>query len=273
MENDNQYNDAPADAPQFPVAPPGGKLFVRPLSFEVDSEALKEHFSGLGNVIDVHILKGFAFVSYDNADSAQQAVATLAGSTFEGQELQVEVAREKREDTRGKYRVKVTKLPEGTAWQDFKDFVRDKTGSTPTFAKVFHDYDSDETIGALEFGSSEELEKAIPLLDKAEFADVTIDAEEDTTPFVPPPPRRGGFGGRGGFRGGRGDFRGGFRGGRGDFRGGRGRGGRGDFRGGRGGFRGGRGDFRGGRGGYDRDNFRGRDGGDSYQRDRSPTRY
>jgi len=68
---------------------------------------------------------------------------------------------------------------------------------------------------------------------------------------IDPATNKPGPGGRGGFRGGRGDDRGGFRGGRGGDRGGfRGgfRGGRGDggFRGGRGGDRGG---FRGGRGG------------------------
>lgn len=245
------------------------------------------------------MMRGFAFVTYENADDAKKAVETLENTDFQGQPLQVEFAREKKEDTRGLYRVKINNIPEGTAWQDFKDFVRDKTEFAPTFAKVYKDYDSGETIGNLEFSSADELTTAVSLLNEAEFQGATLAAEEDTSPFVPPPPRRGGFGGRGGFRGGRGDFggRGGFRGGRGDFRGGF-RGGRGDFRGG---FRGGRGDFggrggfRGGRGGFrDGDNFRGGRGGfrggrgdyeredrgdrggferDSYNRDRSPSRY
>ena len=32
----------------------------------------------------------------------------------------------KEEDTRGKYRLLITNLAEGTAWQDIKDFVREK---------------------------------------------------------------------------------------------------------------------------------------------------
>lgn len=261
------------------------KLYVRPFGYDVQREQIEEHFASAGKIVDVLQIKDFAFITFETSDEANRAVETLNNSNFDGQDLQVEIAREKREDTRGKYRVKISNLPEGAAWQDFKDYVRDKTGANPTFAKVFRDYDAEETVGALEFGSAEELEKAIPLLDKSEFQDTVIGAEEDTSPFVPPPPRTGGFrggrgdfGGRGGFRGGRGDFRGGrggFRGGRGDFRGGRGgfRGGRGDF-GDRGGFRGDRGGFRGGRGG-DRGGFR-RDEGyerDSYTRDRSPTRY
>ncbi|KAK6465262.1 hypothetical protein DFJ63DRAFT_310361 [Scheffersomyces coipomensis] len=269
------------------------KVYVRPVSYEVSQDDLRDHFASVGPITDVLVIKDFAYITFEAVDDAQRAVETLNGSTFDGQDLQVELARPRREDTRGKYRVKITNLPEGTAWQDFKDFVRDKTTYTATFAKVFRDYESGETIGGLEFGSAEELEQAIPLLDKAEYQGTEIGAEEDTSPFVPPPPRTGGFRGgrggfeRGGFRGGRGGFdRGGFRGGRGGFdrggfRGGRGGFDRGGFRGGRGGFdrggfRGGRGGgFRGGRGGFDRGDrgeFR-RDDRDSYQRDRSPTRY
>ncbi|XYA02196.1 hypothetical protein QA089_004763 [Meyerozyma guilliermondii] len=282
------------------------KVFVRPLGFEVESEQVESHFGSIGPVTEVQLMRGYAFVTFENSEDTAKAVETMNGTEFDGQTLQVEFAKERKEDTRGQFRVKVTNLPDGTAWQDFKDFVRDKTESTPTFAKVFRDYESGEVIGALEFGSREELDKAVPLLDKAEFQDVVLVAEEDISPFVPPP-RRGGFrGGRGGgfrgdFRGGRGrggfrgDSRGGFRGGRGgyrdDFRGGF-RGGRGGYRDDfRGGSRGGRGGFRGGRGG-EYDSYPPRDGGDggypaqesygregrddgydSYTRDRSPTRY
>lgn len=280
---DQPVGDAPAEAPLETT-----KVFVRPLDYNIPSEEVQDFFSAAGPIVEVQMMRGYAFIKFEEESGAQKAVADFHDVEFHGQNLIVEMAREKKEDTRGKYRVKVTNLPEGTAWQDFKDFVRDKTEFTPSFAKVFRDYESGETIGALEFSSSDELNTAIPLLNNSEFQDVTISAEEDTTPFVPPP-RRGGFRGgrgfRGGFRGGRGDFRGGFRG---DFRGGF-RGGRGDFRGGfsggrgdfRGGFRGGRGDFRGGfrggrggyRGGFDRES-RGEDR-DSYSsnRERSPTRY
>lgn len=237
------------------------EIFVRPLGYETEPDAVREHFASVGPIANVKKIKTFAYITFESPDAAAAAVETLNGSTFEGQELQVEIARERveREDTRGKYRLKVTQLPEGTAWQDFKDYVRDKTGCSATFAKVFRDYDSGETIGNLEFGSAEDLQKAIPIIDQSDFQGTTISAEEDTSPFVPPPPRRGGFRGgrggfdRGGFRGGRG---GGFRGDRGGFRGGRG----GGFRGDRGGFRGDRRDDS-----YSRDS--------SYTRDRSPSRY
>lgn len=230
------------------------EVFVRPLGYETESDAVREYFLSAGPITNVKKIKTFAYITFETAEGAAAAVSSLNGSTFEGQELQVEIARERveREDTRGKYRLKVTKLPEGTAWQDFKDYVRDKTGCSSTFAKVYRDYESGETVGNLEFGSAEDLQKVIPILDQSSFQGTTISAEEDTSPFVPPPPRRGGFrGGRGGFE--RGGGRGGFRGGRG------------------GGFRGGRGGGGGGYRGERREDSYSRDS--SYTRDRSPSRY
>ena len=223
------------------------------LTFLVDHEQIEAHFHDIGPITDVQLMRGFAFVSFEKEEDAKRAVETLDNSEFNGQPIQVEFAREKKEDTRGQFRVRVGNLPDGTAWQDFKDFVREKTELSPTFAKVFRNYETGEVVGALEFGSADELSSAIPLLHESEFQGSLLTAEEDDSPFVPPPRRRGGFRGRGGFSRG-GGFRG--RGGWNDFRGGGFRG-RGYFRGG--GFRGrGYGDFRGGfRGG----GFRGRGGG------------
>lgn len=273
------------------------KLFVRPFGFETSREQVEAHFSEVGPLVDVQMMRGYAFITYEKSEDASRAIDTLSNTDLGGAPLQIEFARERREDTRGQNRAKVSNLPDGTAWQDFKDFVREKTEASPTFAKVFRNYDTGETVGQLEFGSAEELQKALSVLSNAEFQGAVLAIEEDTSPFVPPRRRefgdfRGGRGGRGGFRGGRDGFRGGrggfrddrggFRGGRGGFRGGRGgfRDDRGGFRDGgfredRGGFRGGRGGFRGGRGGYDRGEYGDRDNfdRDSYSRDRSPTRY
>lgn len=91
--------------------------------------------------------------------------------------------------------------------------------------------------------TDEDMEQICDLLDKVIAPLTTLGLEEDRGP-------RGGFGGRGGDRGG---FRGGDRGGRGGYGNDRGgyRGGNRDDRGGRGGYRGG--NDRGGRGGYGND--------------------
>lgn len=280
--SDTEQDQAPIspvdDAPVEDA--PISKLFVRPIGFETPQEAIESHFSAIGPLVEVQIIRGYAFVTYESSDDANKAIDSLAGSDLDGQALQIELAKGRKEETRNRNRVKISGVPENTAWQDFKDYVRDR-GMEPSFVKVFRDYDSGETIAALEFEDGEALSSAIENLNDADYQGAPLRAEHDTSPYVPRKRGRGGF--RGDFRGGRGGFRGDFRGGRGgrggfrdDFRGGRGRGG---FRGGRGGFRGDRdggynreGGFRGGRGGYNR----GGDGGferDSYNRDRSPTRY
>lgn len=257
------------------------KLFVRPIGYEVSREDVESHFSEVGPVVDVQMMRGYAFVTFENADDANRAFDTLANTELGGQPLQIAFSQPKKEDTRGKFRVKVTNLPAETAWQDFKDFVRDQTSLEPTFAKVTTDHDTGVTLGALEFADGDQLAQAVSSLNDSTYQDQVLTAEHDTSPYVPPQRRgRGNF--RGDFRGGRGgfrDFRGGRGGGRGgfrdDFRGGS----RGGFRGGRGGFRddfrGGRGGFRGGRGGYDRGEPRRSDSyqRESFPRDRSPTRY
>ncbi|KAI5907470.1 Heterogeneous nuclear ribonucleoprotein Q [Candida parapsilosis] len=268
---------------------PTKQLFVRPIRDDVREDDLIEFFSTAAPVVEVRLMQGYAFVSFQTEDEADAALKKMDGQELNGEQLQVEFAKPKKEV----HRVKLTGLIDGTAWQDIKDFVRDKTGTEPSFVRVFTNESG--TVCDLQFESRDDLEKAIPLLDKSTFGEVTIGAEEDTSPYVPPP-RRGGFrGGRGGFRGGfdrgygggRGGFDRGYGGGRGGFdRGyGGGRGGYGDrggFRGGRGGY-GDRGGFRGGRGGYgdrdagrrggyDRGGYEDRQG-SSYHRERSPNRF
>ncbi|CDK27746.1 unnamed protein product [Kuraishia capsulata CBS 1993] len=265
------------------------QLFVRPIPFDVEQSEIEELFGVSGPVKEVRLMNGYAFVEFENNDDARAAVDSLANTDFKGEALQIEFAKQKPAYAKkGEFRVKVTGLPGRVAWQEFKDFVRDEARLSPTFVKIPYE---EEGVANLEFGSREDLEGAIESISKLEYQGSQLTAEEDTSPFIAPPPRRQG-GGRGGFRddfrGGRGGFRdGGFRGGRGGgFRGGRG-GFRDDFRGGRGG-RGG--DFRGGRGGRDsyrdsapreyrsRDDYQPREdyGGDSgrdYGRERSPPRY
>ncbi|SCU89102.1 LANO_0D03928g1_1 [Lachancea nothofagi CBS 11611] len=308
-ENRRSYHDAAPQQPSHRMAMDGElsttRLFVRPFPFDVQDSELNEIFTPFGPMKEVKILNGFAFVEFEESDSAARAIEEVNGKTFANQPL--EVVYSKIQPPR--YRMILKNLPEGVAWQELKDLARENNLET-TFSSVnTREFDG---TGALEFPSEEILEEALQKLNNIEFRGSVISAEKDDNP---PPIRRfrggdrggfggrgrGGFGDRGGFRGGRGGFgdRGGFRGGRGGFgdrggfRGGRG----GGFRGGRGGF-GDRGGFRGGRGGFGdrggfrgrgrgdsfgssrgsygapRDEYRGRDGGDFYgsARERSPTR-
>ncbi|KAM9915843.1 hypothetical protein OXX59_010365, partial [Metschnikowia pulcherrima] len=127
-------SDAGTPPPQSPAAPAkqnqapqSSKLFVRPIGFDTTQEAIEDHFASAGGVTEVQLMRGYAFVSFGSADDASRAFETLNNSDLDGNTLQIEFAKERREDTRGQFRVKVAQLPEGTAWQDFKDFVREKT--------------------------------------------------------------------------------------------------------------------------------------------------
>lgn len=141
---------------------PTKQLFVRPIRSDVREEDLIEHFSAAAPVVEVRLMEGYAFLTFDNESDAGEALSKFAGTDFRDEQLQVEFAKERKEDTRGKYRLKITGLPEGTAWQDVKDFVRDKTGTEANFVRVFRDYDSGDTICSLQFETGEDLEKSIP---------------------------------------------------------------------------------------------------------------
>lgn len=220
------------------------RLFVRPFPFDVQESELNEIFSPFGPMKEVKILNGFAFVEFEESESAAKAIDEVNGKTFANQPLEVVYSKLPPQ----RFRMILRNLPEGVAWQELKDLARENNLET-TFSSVnTREFDG---TGALEFPTEEILEEALEKLNNIEFRGAVISVERDDNP---PPIRRsnrGGFGrggfGRGGF--GRGGPRGGFRGGFG--RGGFGYGGpRGGYGGSRGGFGGPRGGFSGSRGGY-----------------------
>lgn len=240
---------------------------------------MRDFFSPIGEITDLVIARGYAFIEYANADLARQAIADLHQKPFGELPISLEYAKAQKP----RYRILVSNMPQGSEWQDLKDFATQK-GFEVSYANVFQ-RENDGT-GVLDVASEDELAKAIEELNGQDFRGNPIVLEKDPNP----PPLRGGAsrGGRGGFRGGRGGFRGdrygGDRGGdRGGFRGGRGgRGGYGGdrdrgFRGGRGGYGGDRdrgyGGDRGDRGDRDSDRSYRRDDYDDRRRDRSPVRY
>ena len=49
------------------------QLFVRPLAYEVTSEQVQDHFSRAAPVVDVRLMEGYAFVTFENEEDAKQA--------------------------------------------------------------------------------------------------------------------------------------------------------------------------------------------------------
>ncbi len=79
------------------------QLFVGNLAFSTTKEELEAAFSVYGTVVEVKIpvdrdtgrVRGFAFVTFDNQQAAEKALA-LDGSDLNGRSIRVNVAQEKK---------------------------------------------------------------------------------------------------------------------------------------------------------------------------------
>ena len=81
-------------------------LYVGNLSYEVSDDDLKQAFGGFGEVKSVNVIKdkyngmskGFAFVEMLSKDEAQAAITGLNGKDFKGRALNVNEARQRKDD-------------------------------------------------------------------------------------------------------------------------------------------------------------------------------
>ena len=81
----------------------GNRLYVGNLSFDVDSDTIRNAFAEFGEVTDVHLvtdrqtgqLRGFGFVTMGSADSASRAIAQMNGAMLVGRPLKVNEAEER----------------------------------------------------------------------------------------------------------------------------------------------------------------------------------
>jgi RNA recognition motif-containing protein len=79
------------------------KLFVGSLPWGVDDAQLGELFAPYGEVVSARVVtdrdsgrsRGFGFVEFASADSAQAAIEALDGSMVEGRAINVSVAKPK----------------------------------------------------------------------------------------------------------------------------------------------------------------------------------
>jgi cold-inducible RNA-binding protein len=83
------------------------KLFIGNLAFSLTEDQLREIFAPFGNIVSLNIVmdkfsgrsKGFAFVEYDNEESAQKALQSLDGSEQAGRNISVKEAIPRPENT------------------------------------------------------------------------------------------------------------------------------------------------------------------------------
>lgn len=82
----------------------GNRLYVGNLSFNADTETVREAFASVGEVTDVHVVtdretgrsRGFAFVTMGTNELAAEAIAQLNGAMIDGRALRVNEAEERR---------------------------------------------------------------------------------------------------------------------------------------------------------------------------------
>src|SRR5262245_54509251 len=79
------------------------RLFVGNLPYDATEEEIRDHFSSAGNVLNVFIpvdretgrKRGFAFVEFNDAAQAQEAIRLFNSQPFKGRPLAVNEARAK----------------------------------------------------------------------------------------------------------------------------------------------------------------------------------
>ncbi len=78
-------------------------IYVGNLAFSTDSAGLQQIFAEHGEVTSAQVVedrdtgrsRGFGFVEMSSADEAQKAISTIDGSTVEGRQLTVNIAKER----------------------------------------------------------------------------------------------------------------------------------------------------------------------------------
>jgi RNA recognition motif-containing protein len=81
----------------------GTRLYVGNLSFSSTVDTVREAFSRIGEVTDVHIVtdratgqsRGFGFVTMGSPAEAQKAIETMNGASLDGRALRVNEAEER----------------------------------------------------------------------------------------------------------------------------------------------------------------------------------
>jgi len=77
------------------------KLYVGNLNYDVNDQALADHFSQAGTVASAKVItdrnsgrsKGFGFVEMEDEEGAKKAVEMLNGQDFQGRTIRVDEAR------------------------------------------------------------------------------------------------------------------------------------------------------------------------------------
>jgi arginine/serine-rich splicing factor 1/9 len=159
------------------------RIYVGNLPIDVKEAEIDDLFYKYGRIREIDLKTparppAFAFISFEDARDAEDAVRARDGYNYDGYRLRCEFAKgggggggfrdDIRERPRGgggrrtDYGVTVSNLPKGCSWQDLKDFMR-KAGDV-----VFTDVDK-YGDGVVEFSNKDDMDYAVGKMDDTEF--------------------------------------------------------------------------------------------------------
>ncbi|CAD5326908.1 unnamed protein product [Arabidopsis thaliana] len=165
-------------------------IYVGNLPGDIREREVEDLFSKYGPVVQIDLKipprpPGYAFVEFEDARDADDAIYGRDGYDFDGHHLRVELAhggrrsshdsrgsysgrgrggrgggdgggRERGPSRRSEYRVVVSGLPSSASWQDLKDHMR--KGGEVCFSQVFRD--GRGTTGIVDYTSYEDMKYA-----------------------------------------------------------------------------------------------------------------
>ncbi|KAL3827826.1 hypothetical protein ACJIZ3_016628 [Penstemon smallii] len=167
-------------------------LYVGNLPGDIREREVEDIFYKYGPIVHVDLKvpprpPGYAFIEFEEARDAEDAIRGRDGYDFDGHRLRVELAHGGRGNSsstdrysshnsgsrgphggvsrRSDYRVVITGLPHSASWQDLKDHMR-KAGDV-CFSQVFHE--GSGKTGIVDYTNSDDMKYAIKKLDDSEF--------------------------------------------------------------------------------------------------------
>ncbi|XP_062143428.1 serine/arginine-rich splicing factor SR34B-like isoform X1 [Alnus glutinosa] len=167
-------------------------LYVGNLPADIREREVEDLFYKYGRIAHIDLKvpprpPGYAFVEFEDAQDAEDAIRGRDGYDFDGHRLRVELAHGGRGHSssrdryssyssggrsgrggvsrRSEFRVLVSGLPPSASWQDLKDHMR-QAGDV-CFSQVFRD--GSGTTGIVDYTNYEDMKYAVKKLDDSEF--------------------------------------------------------------------------------------------------------
>ncbi|XP_058077075.1 serine/arginine-rich-splicing factor SR34-like isoform X2 [Magnolia sinica] len=166
-------------------------LFVGNLPGNIREREVEDLFFKYGPIVVIDLKipprpPGYAFIEFEEARDAEDAIRGRDGYNFDGHRLRVELAHGGRGQSsydrhtssrsgggggrggvsrRSEYRVLVSGLPSSASWQDLKDHMR-RAGDV-CFSQVFRE--GGGTTGIVDYTNYDDMKYAIRKLDDSEF--------------------------------------------------------------------------------------------------------